>query len=410
MSTETSSEILTEEESSEELSSDISRDITMPQNTTSQADRNAFINKTTPFVLGEEPWCVYLDYFMSRASAFSVDDKIKKICLYNSLKGQARLLACPEFNPETNAKWTDKSIEEYSKALGEMFEPSAEKENIKLEYEVRTQRLNEHPALYFRDKYNLFIRAYVEEARDYESFYHRIISGLTNQIMKDFLRDKIPENVQDVSSFRANILKAANIVRRKFIDGEITEAESLGAECYKVYNSYSTELTPSSFVGKIKQESVNSMYNKVPQKKMCYHCKNEGHFIAQCPRKAAGLAPTVQALHDDAHDKVVAHTRGMKPLYSQRKYSVSGTTQNQPTVKSVSMTATAGSDYNQKKRYNQRVAHVFEDAQGNVYVEDIGSESDETEEDQVVGAINTLDLNPDGFSEIDYVPGAFLGM
>ena len=55
--------------------------------------------------------------------------------------------------------------------MGEVFEPAAESEQMKLEFEARIQIQGEHPQIYYTDKRNLFERAYPVVHRDYRMFF-----------------------------------------------------------------------------------------------------------------------------------------------------------------------------------------------------------------------------------------------
>lgn len=248
------------------------------------------------FILGDLCWDTYMDGFVSKANAIhGLTDDALKTALYNALEGEAFKLASPDFNP-AKPQYQLLDFTSYAKLLGQLFEPESDTEQARLEFDVRVQQPGEMPTFYFRDKLNLFEKAYRVGFRDYRYFYEKVISGLSNPEMRYQLRLQIPTPIYDTNKFRENLANMATIVRKRYLAGEISEAEALGAETYSVTTSYRAKKADTTLG--IKQEGIHAIGSNTRSKfeRTCYHCKEKDHFIAQCPRKAQGLPPAVQSI------------------------------------------------------------------------------------------------------------------
>lgn len=381
---------------------------------------DSFLKAGIKFKLGEMPWSTFMEGFMAYANGYSnlTPVHLKRI-LFLSLKGAAFHLACSDFQP-TSDVYKDHDLKSYAQALGELFEPPAESEQMKLEFENRCQQQGEHPNLYFRDKKNLFDRAYPAEMRDYDYFYNKVISGLINQLMKNGMRMLVPEDLKDTHTFRNNLMKMATIVRRRFNEGEISAAEALGAEAHLSVNSYQAAgLETSISIGRMyKTESINA----IPVKKgKCYHCQSKDHFIAQCPRKAAGLSPTVHSVGEEEDGSInAAYGQPRRSYPGPRRVAYRGRNgtylPRKETEDSKPINSNGGRrPFQQKtKQFNRRVAVVYEDENGETVIDDEDATQTPQDEDEGVAAIpdgiNSIQISPDDYSESDYIPGAFLGM
>jgi hypothetical protein len=382
---------------------------------------DSFLKTGMKFKLGEMPWSTFMEGFMAYSNGYTnlTDVHLKRI-LFLSLQGAAFHLACSDFQP-TNVVYTPMELKDYAKALGELFEPPAESEQMKLEFENRYQQQGEHPNLYFRDKKNLFDRAYPAAMRDYDYFYNKVISGLINQLMKNGLRLMIPADLTDATTFRNNIMKMATIVRRRFNEGEISAAEALGAEAHLSVNSYqATGLETSISMGRMyKTENINALPGK---KGKCYHCQSKDHFIAQCPRKAAGLSATVQSVGEEEEGSINAAYGHSRRNYSGTRRIAyrgkNGTYLPRKEAEDPKATNSSGErrPFQPKaKQFNRRVAVVYEDENGETLIDDAEEATQQPQdEDDGVAAItegvNSIQLTPEDYSESDYIPGAFLGM
>ena len=384
------------------------------------------LEKNAPkFVLGEMPWATFMDNFQEVQTRYPLVDPTKaKSILYTSLKGQAFALASPDYNPRTNSAYITLSFEDYATKVGELFEPAAEAEQTKLEFEERYQRSGEHPNLYFRDKKNLFYRAYAATMRDWNFFYNKVIAGLINQEMKNGMRLFNPEPISNHESFRTRLMQMATIVRRRYLEGEITEAEALGAEAHASIASYRSAGSQELSLGgapKIKAEPINALGGATTQGKRpgrCYYCLGKDHFIAQCPRKAAGLAPTVQYVEPTQEETINMLRTGQRRTYFDAK--TGSKFRHQEGGRNRYNSKPNGSNGNNGNRFNRRIAVVYENEEGTTIAED--SELYETTEEEdikppatepVEDGVNALHLEQQGkedFTETGFVPGSFLGM
>lgn len=352
--------------------------------------QRANLKKSAPkYYRGQLTWDMYMDLFTNEVSDFpllkSVDTK--KI-LYSKLQDEAFQMASPEYHPSKD-EFKDLTLKDYAKKLGDLFEPESESGQAKLSFEHRVQNQGEHPGDYFQHKLGLFHKAYKTNHRDYDYFYGKVIVGLTNQEMRNYLRLNLPKPLDNTKVFRNSLMEIATIVRRKFIDGEISEAEAMGAEAYA---------TIQASGGKI--ESINALYGQRP-KGVCYHCKSKDHFIAQCPRKAAGLPATVSAFpeKDEGNNQI-------------NKVRFNGSRKQFPTNKPKGFKKPYQPFHKQKGKQG-RVMFVYEDEEGELQCEDleqdVAKEENPSEEQEESTEGVHLVQTPEDFTESDYVPGSFLG-
>ena len=219
--------------------------------------------------------------------------------LYFSCGKEARKLLGDANVPARHAL---KGVQEYYDLVQEVFEPASESEGIRLEFLNRTQGASEQPQRYYKNKRNLFMRAYKPAFRDYRFFFGEIIRGLINPEMRTKLRYEVPAKCgpEDETAFFEKVMHVANVLRTRRMAGEISEAECIGAEA--TYQNYSAQDPPpdrSNDTGnyQFKQEPVFAVASKNnPVSRNCYYCLTQGHFIAQCPRKAGGFPAAVHAV------------------------------------------------------------------------------------------------------------------
>ena len=352
--------------------------------------RNEIVNlkRLAPrFVLGEHSWDIYMDRYLLEVSDYNLltNMDIKKV-LYSKLSGEAYEMASPQFNP-TNDTYKEMNVKEYAKALGNLFEPASESGQAKLMFEQRVQIAGEHPTVYFQHKLGLFMKAYKTEHRDFDHFYSKFIIGLINQEMRDYLRLMIPEDLTNTQKFREKIITVATMVRRKYLDGEINESDALGAEAFAIPSQYANKIGTS--LGK-KNSTIHAISGMKPR--VCYHCRSKEHFIAHCPRKAAGLPAAIQSLKRD-----------------KETYNSFIPTEKKDKKK--------GSNMLQQKGKTGKMMFVFEDKNGDLQCEEleedpskVDEETDhENSEDEALG-VNFIAENEElGFTESDFIHGSFVG-
>lgn len=324
-----------------------------------------------------------------------------KKALYASLQSESFVLAAPEMNPQNFAALT---FQQYADKLGDIFEPASEREAARIEFEARCQQHGEHPTFYYRDKLNLFLKGYNVTHRDYNFFYNKTITGLLNMEMKNYLRLHLPEPITDTNAFRDSMVKIANIIRRKYIEGEISENMVLGAEAFNKSNSYLDSGEVGDGLGRVKAEpTVHAVGKKPANIGPCYYCKRMGHLKAQCPRRSNGLPPAVSSV-----DPQAANTST-----SVNATLASGNRRQQP-VKPFNKSAF----YARTKRFNnkRRIMYVFEDEQGDLVcspLEDDEEDGGGTEADtQLSDKVQAVTLDNQKSEEVssDFVPLNFLGL
>lgn len=362
-----------------------------------------FMEIAPKFNVGELQWDIYMDHFLSVARSKNViREEVLKLALYNSMRGQALKMVTPRFNPaqDPNAAM---GFYAYASLIGEVFEPKAESEAAKLAFESRVQQIGEHPMQYYLEKLALFERAFKSQIRDYNYLYQRVIKGLVNQEMKHQLRYKIPTPVHDTNQFKESLVFVANVVRRMYMDGEISEADALGAEAFATIPSYNYNKIETTLGKAVKVEGVHAVntngMNKGKGK--CYHCGSKDHFIAQCSRKAAGLPAAVQAIQlEEAVEAVGSQQpQQFKKTFYPKKIRKPGFQSFKPGNRS---------NKQNPKKFNKRVMYVYEDDQGESFCEPV-SDTDENQEQEGDEVNAVLEENEEGHSEADFIPGVFLG-
>ena len=372
------------------------------------------------FYMTEDTWEVFYHQFMNATRVCQVNEETFKIVLFNSLKGQALALACPDYAPQ-EPPYREMTGRDYALALQELFEPASETEQIRIEFKTRYQLPGEHPALYYRDKLRLFMRAYAPNMRDWMHFYDETISGLINQEMRRELRHFIPEPVSNHQAFKEQLQFNANVIRRRLIAGEIATSEALGAEAHQSNVSYRVS---KQYTRDVKSEMINAIGRQNKPAGICWHCGEKDHYAGSCPRKASGL-PAVTAIQPEEEEETVQYVR---PRPAGRPTTTRPTT-NRPTTTGkpfrpwIKRNPTNQSGTRRPFRNNPRVMMVYEDEEGKMCTEELPEEVEEVlhelEQEGELDQINTLSPEyEDGSNDDEYgessdnelVPKAFLGL
>ena len=390
------------------------------------------------------PWTDFMVAFKSALKAGRKDllDENKKRMLYNNLKPKAQRLVGISNVPEEHE---DKTFQEYYTLLGNVFEPPAESEQMKLEFEARKQLQGEHPQIYYTDKRNLFERAYPVAQRDYEMFFGAVISGLINVIMKEQLRNWVPLKCTAATEieFAEQIVHKANVLRKRYIAHEISEAECYGAEAMLQSCSYRSvgegHETTLGRVGsgskQFKNEPVYALQEAARANRKggysdrkCYHCNQTGHYIAQCPRKANGLPAVVsvdshgaeQDDDEDADEQDGATVNALNGYYNQSQRGYNGNRGGFNRLGNRNRGSRSGNPGRGKQRFqqNRRIAYIYEDENGETQVDEVEVNKDTTPpaarapQDVVAvveGAGQSVNALPEGADEGDFIPTPFLG-
>ena len=386
-----------------------------------QAERKSCteLMKIAPrFNLGRDPWDVYLAIFNNVADVYDTlsHQGMKKV-LFNSIEGEARMLIVQELTPN-GAICDAMDIVEYAEKLQSVFEPAGESEQMRLEYRARYQLPGEHVEMYFMDKNRMFNRAYNVAIRDYSAFFEDVIQGLTNHIMKEEMRRvRTTNTAAGVDEFRKELLFVSNLVRKRYCAGEISQAEALGAEALLLSNSYRTGAKSAMTRTHFKEEPINALRNgKDKSSNRCYHCNSRDHFIGQCPRKAAGMAPSVEAVQeveDQPPETIeIDGVHYVRRPYGQGKgnpnWKRNPVHTNNP-AKAGNRSQTAGKS---PRKFNRRIAYVYEDENGDSHYDEELHEEEDDEQDKVEATtpgINTI-LAPHDLDEEDFIPAHFLGL
>jgi hypothetical protein len=220
-----------------------------------------------------------------------------------------------------------------------------------------------------------------------------------------------------VDEFRKELLFVSNLVRKRYCAGEISQAEALGAEALLLSNSYRTGAKSAMTRTHFKEEPINALRNgKDKSSNRCYHCNSRDHFIGQCPRKAAGMAPSVEAVQevvDQPPETIeIDGVHYVRRSYGQGKVNPNWKRNpvhtNNP-AKAGNRSQTAGKS---PRKFNRRIAYVYEDENGDSHYDEELHEEEDDEQDKVEATtpgINTI-LAPHDLDEEDFIPAHFLGL
>ena len=359
-----------------------------------------FLKTVKPYVLGSGPWSLFWQSFSSLAKNYAdLGTDFFKQALYRALQGEAHRIAGERFFPDNDAN-KNLTLEEYADKLKNLYEPASESENAKMEFKQRVQEVGENPTLYVADKLQLFYRAWPAGQRDVQMFYDETTSGLINELVQTRLFDYEPKDIADYEE-RLKYVTAA--VRKRYLFGKISQSEALGTEAFTPAGTYKA-------AGRGLNIKTEPGLINATETRTCYYCKKVGHLMSKCPRKTAGLTPAAAAVEDQEADDI-----------EEVNYVRNGAG---PTRK-VFFKANRGKPYftrarrfAQSDRRNPRVAVVYDDAEGNVHVEEGEAVEEDPQQDQEQDkdhddGVNVIDLDghfEEDYSEADFMPGAFLGL
>ena len=359
------------------------------------------------------PWRAYCTKFEDMAITYKVREIMAKEIMFANLRGEAARMATPDYSPK-EASMKDKSFEEYKDALELLFEPEQEKSLLLVSYQRRVQLSNEHVTHYYTEKLNMFKRVFKEEStRNWESFYEEFIKGLLNTRIKMELRRFIPEPINKPEIFYGKLMRELGAIQKAYLAGELSDADLIGCEGRAVQ----MDTRPMKEGVRIKQEPINALTQK--GEKSCFYCQDKGHFIAQCPRKMAGL-PRVSVIGQaEEEEEDIAVVQGRTNWYQKKQSGNSNATPS------------GGQAQNQGgrqkfQRFRRRVnvimgedGHFYEDVEqgdGQGGVEDsidtLDSEENEPVSNVGPGADDASGDTADHaytYGESGYCPGAFLG-
>lgn len=412
------------------------------------------------FVPSKLAWHDFVKGFNTACADYTaLDDAKKKKTIFQCMSVFAQNLVGDELRPET-PRAQGMSFKDYTAEITKIFEPPSESENLKMMFRARNQRPSEYPLLYMMEKHNLFQRAWSEPQRDYQFFYSKLIVGFQNQYIRDHMRFFLPENPK-ANSFPKSVeilRRATTMVKQKYLDGEISAADTLGAE-YLVVAPPTMDVQGGPappLLGHMKTEPIFAIGNQQIENRRCYHCNTKGHYIAQCPRKAQGLPPAISSLEAQEehyveeespicafgqprgrgrfrggarggyrpgrgifYNRTVIRRGNNRPNFVQtdQTHETAGARNDSyhPTTK-FGDRRTSGQFPNRRgnsHKFNRRIAYLYENDDGDTILEEEGEAAEPEPEavEQVEEGVHALHLEEqeEDFSESDYLPGAFLG-
>lgn len=280
-----------------------------------------------------EEWDSYFAKFTQLGRMQNINHAVMKSVMYASLNTAAINIAGPEYSPD-RPRLTVLNFQQYAEVLRRLFEPEAEQSHMLTAYRARAQLSGEHVADYVHAKVRMFKRAHHGRARDWPGLYEDLIRGLLNNTVKMQMRlEKPPRPIDDYQQVLDNIIHHTSALANAGLAGEKSAAELIGCETIrpKMTGLAAGNVQPGVGVS-IKQEigaigaimdpaTINAFQSK---QKACFHCRQKDHFIANCPRKKAGLGPVNNVEKEEEEDDPddINYVKLMKGLYNKpRNYS-----------------------------------------------------------------------------------------
>ena len=221
--------------------------------------------------------------------------QVLKGLMYGCLSGEARKLAGRRCYPGDTV-CNGLTIMEYSQKLQHLFEPADESESARAEFRCRLQLRGENPIMYFTDKVALFERAWPEAQRDYPMLFDEITAGILNDMLRKEMRRTRAVTEAD---YEGELRFFTNTLRKQLLAGEIEDQDAEGLDLHSSTMSYLGKRSENTALVK-EEPGVFAVNYKGKQsgakKRRCFHCQGFGHFVANCPRKDAGLPPSTNAV------------------------------------------------------------------------------------------------------------------
>ena len=330
--------------------------------------------------------------------------QVLKGLMYGCLSGEARKLAGRRSYPGSEA-CNDMTMQEYVQKLQHLFEPADESESARAEFRCRLQLRGENPILYFTDKVALFERAWPEAQRDYPMLFDEMTAGLLNDMLRKEMRRT---RAVTEAEYEGELRFFTNTLRKQLLAGEIGDQDAEGLDLHSSTMSYLGKRAENS--ASIKEEpGVFAINYKGKQgnvkKRRCYHCQGYGHFVANCPRKDAGLPPSTNAIgakdedktDEDSSDepdgdKTDGESDGEVLAIKGRKRWNKPKGANQQIHQRVNFPISKRRW--KKAQHKQKLATVYRNGNGVLVVQedegDVDEDTDSSSDDKPKGQVNTL--------------------
>ena len=279
-----------------------------------QRNTDSFKKGRPYFHMGSQTFSQFMEYFdialkeaqfelpLEGEGAIEAVEAEKKVVykrlLFNSLAGEARKLASRRANPETCKEMMAKSYGEYAEKLRLLFEPPSESEASRQEFMSRRQQRGENPLMYFSDKIALWERAWSVKQRDIVTLLDETTAGLLNE---DLRREMRRSQARTEADYDRDLRFAVNSIRKQLLAGELEHNDGAGLELQSSTMSYlGGRQGLIAQAPKVKDEPIYAVVHANTAKvRRCFHCQQKGHFVADCPRKSAGL-PAIHAAEPES--------------------------------------------------------------------------------------------------------------
>lgn len=217
---------------------------------------------------------------------------VLKGLMYGCLTGEAKKLAGRRSYPD-DAECTPLTLADYARRLQNLFEPADESESARAEFRCRLQLRGENPLMYFTDKVTLFERAWKREQRDLPMLFDELTAGLLNELLRKEMRRLKVSNEQE---YETELRFFTNSIRKQLLAGEISEQDAEGLDLHSATMSYLSQRNGAGPSVKAEPGVYAFSTQYKTKKRRCFHCQSVEHFVANCPRKDAGLPPSTNAV------------------------------------------------------------------------------------------------------------------
>ena len=123
--------------------------------------------------------------------------------------------------------------------------------------------------------------------------FDELTAGLLNELLRKEMRRLKVSNEQE---YETELRFFTNSIRKQLLAGEISEQDAEGLDLHSATMSYLSQRNGTGPSVKTEPGVYAFGANYKAKKRRCFHCQSVDHFVANCPRKDAGLPPSTNAV------------------------------------------------------------------------------------------------------------------
>ena len=204
----------------------------------------------------------------------------QKLALSMAMKGRA-MRACEQHGPGKPSFEGAATLEAYITLIRECFNPPAESQTARTDFETRKQTRMEPAVAYLTDKRSLYYHALPNEAaRSFNYFKNEVLKG----IYAPYVRQKIIEtDPATEDALQTCIMDAVGKGRCLYYDkcGQIADLDGLMSTT-RTRATYA-DGSPADVEVMDFEEGTRRVGDST-----CHTCKKPGHYARECPQKRQG--------------------------------------------------------------------------------------------------------------------------